>query len=153
VAEYIAPIIASVTSILQKYTPDLLAAVNQPQFAEWGIMYTGVVYNFPKCWVIPKKTKVDDGGNLAKEAHLISLKFAITGPEPDIVAVAAMAYMKAVSDAIANATGADWSPIVPFRTLVFDHDYGPMYKANEVMLALPEAQMEVDLEEPWTLTQ
>jgi hypothetical protein len=128
-AQYITPIVASISAILQSYTPALLASGDYGPFVDYGFCFTGVVENPPALWVMPVKTNIDDEGTTQKERHEITVKFAVTGSEPDDLVNAAMAYMVALTMAIRSAQVTDWQGgVIPLRVLVFEQDYGPTYQ-------------------------
>jgi len=146
-ALFIAPIIAGVQAILAKYMPGLLAGSGFVPFTGYAKTFVGQTVNPPECWVMPVRTPIDDEGNTYKETHLVTIKFSITGSEPDDLDDAAMAYCAAIHNAIEAAQPADWGAVIPLHAHVFEHDYGPVYQRDGVTAKFPEVHLEVEVQE------
>ncbi|MDE2097864.1 MAG: hypothetical protein KGL39_11495 [Patescibacteria group bacterium] len=146
-AFYIAPIVAAVIGILQKYTPDALSGAGVPSFTGFGMLFTGTTMNPPEAWVMPVRTPIEDDEHTYAETHIITIKFSVTGTEPDQIATAAMVYMKAISDALQAAQPSDWGAVIPLHTHVFEHDYGPTFSKDGVTAKFPEAHVQVEVQE------
>jgi hypothetical protein len=144
---YISPIVAAVQGILTKYIAQVLDNSGYPPFVSVGTLFTWVMNNPPQAWVDGVKTQLDDSGNSILERHLITIKFGVTGTDPDDIAASAKVYMKAICDAIALATPQDWGEIVPNRAFVVEHDYGPLWVKESVLSRFPEAHLEVEVNE------
>jgi hypothetical protein len=137
--EYIKPIIDKVLAVLEARTPALLDAVPLERFQAFGRLFTGVEENFPALEVMPVRTEFDpECQGYEHEAHQVQIKLAIMGAEPDQVTDAAMAYVKAVTAALAASWPGDWADLISGgqiqRLFVRAHDYGPLF-AREAVLA------------------
>lgn len=145
--EFIGPVVAAAISILETYTPALLAAAARDPFAEYGRAFTGVVANTPAVYVMPVRTSFDaDIQGCFGELHQITIKFAVTGSDPEDLADAALAYMKAIDEAIQQATGADWGTAAS-RVFIQGHDYGPLYERGGSYAKFPELELIVEAQE------
>jgi hypothetical protein len=151
-AQFIAPIIDNMLMVLQKYTPGLAEQAGRAPFVDFGKRFTWNVVNFPSIWVMPVRTAFDtDAQNMRWERHQVQIKFAVQGSEPDDLDDAAMAYMAAIDNAIAQSDPADWADIltggVVLRVFVQGHDYGPLFEKGGMMTRFPELELIVDAEE------
>jgi len=143
-AEFIRPVIEKLIGVLAARTPGLLAA--REPFTAIGKQYTGVAVNFPACWVMAVRTEFDpDIQGMLAEAHTLTVKFGVAGTEPDQLAEDAMAYMKAVDQAItASVAAGEWQAL---RVFVRAHDYGPLWERGNVIARFPELELIVETTE------
>lgn len=151
--EFVGPVVDKMVEVLKKYTPGELGA-GLAEFADFGKQFTGVVQNFPAVWVMPVRTAFDvESQHTRHGLHQVRIVFAVSGPEPDEVTVAAMAYMKAIDAAIAKSeVNRDWEGVlgasgVVQRVWVEEHDYGPLFQKGGVMTRFPEVAVLVEVEE------
>ncbi len=144
--QYIAPMVDGVISILNKLMPTTLPTGYAP-FQQIDIEFTGIAPNPPQAWVMPVRTSMDDDGTSTKEVHLLTVRFAVAAADPDELATAAMVYMKAISDALNAAQSSNWGTVAPFRIFVYQHDYGPLFQKDGVMMRFPELHLQLDVEE------
>jgi hypothetical protein len=149
-AVYIAPIVAAVQGILTEDMPALLESTGYGPFLDIGTVFTGVMDNPPEAWVMGMRTQIDDEGNTYYERHLVTVKFGVTATDPDDLASAAAAYMKAITDAVNGASPSDWTEAgapVPNAAHVVEHDYGPVFQKGEVLARFPECHIEIEVNE------
>lgn len=138
---------AGVVNILTTYMPAALEDTGYPPFVDIGTLFTGVMDNPPEAWVDGVRTRIDDEGNSLAELHSITIKFGVTATDPSDIAAAVVAYMKAITDAIAAAQPADWGVITPNHAHVFEHDYGPLFVKGSILARFPECHLEVEVNE------
>jgi len=117
---------------------------------------TGVIVNPPTAWVIPVRTQFPDQGegNMRNETHLVTVRLGITGLNPAELTTRTVAYVKAVDLAIncykgwpGMASNAGDGSMLALRAWVMEHDYGPMYKLNNVGAYWPDLHCQVEVEE------
>lgn len=150
--EFISPIIDKILAVLEARTPDLLGV--RDAFFTYGRQYTGIVPNFPSVWVMPVRTEFDpEATGASHQAHQVQIKFAIQGSDPDAIADAAAAYMKAIHEALAASWPADWLDVLADgrvqALLVRSHDYGPLFERGSILARFPELDLVVLAVEDW----
>ncbi|HWQ55683.1 MAG TPA: hypothetical protein VN442_18495 [Bryobacteraceae bacterium] len=151
--EFIAPVIAKLTEILQARTPALLAAAQRGEFVDWGHAWTGVFGGIPGVRVSAVRSEFDPESTPCHARHQARIKLAVTGTDPDDVHAAAIAYVKAVHLALAASWPGDWvgTPAggVTIRLFVMGHDYGPLFEGKGMVVKFPEMDVLVETEENW----
>ncbi len=140
-AEFIGPVVEWLIGVIVARTPALLQAAGLDEFAEVRPAWTGVVLNWPTCSVYPGKTEFDPEGTSVHSAHSITIKFGVSGADPDQVVRDAEAYMKAIDAAIAGAVG-EWLPAIS-KVFVRSHEYGPLW-SGKGFAKFPELVVEVE---------
>lgn len=150
--EFIEPVVDKVLAVLAARTPALLAAENVPAFRAFGKQFRGVSVNFPEVWVSPVRSEFDaEMQATSHQAHQVRIKFGVGGSEPDVVTEQAMAYMRAVHQALAASWPGDWAIDGAQVTRVFvrGHDYGPLFVQQGTMARFPEMDVVVETHEAW----
>ncbi len=149
--KFVGPVVEKLVAVLKQYTPGELAG--REEFQEFGKQFTGVAKNLPAVWVTPARTAFDEESTgTRRQAHLVVIRFGVTGAEPDELMDAAMAYMRAIDAAIAKSeTERDWEDAVAGgvvqRVYVSEHDYGPLFERGNVLARFPELGVVVEVEE------
>ena len=90
-----------------------------------------------------RTTDFDTEGSGRHSLHRLTIKFGVNGADSDQVTVDAMAYMKAVDDALTAAVDA-WDSAMS-RVFVAGHDYGPLYEKGGGFARFPEMHLEVEV--------
>lgn len=149
-AKFIQPIVDQTVKSLQDRTLVLISP--RDQFAEIGRQFSGVVMNFPACYVMPVRTVFDaDSDHTRHQAHQIQIRLAVTGPTPEAVTEAAMFYMRVVDQAISESDPEDWQGILQGgqvqRVWIQGHDYGPLFDQGGRHARFPELELIVETEE------
>jgi hypothetical protein len=152
VPKFIGPIVDRVLAVLQARTPALCEAAELRPFLDYGKQFTGVTVNCPSLWVMPERSRFDpDQTGPAKEAHQLTIKFAVSAMTPDEVAAAAMAYMQVIHLAILQSDPADWTDTLAEgtvqRVFLASHEYGPLYQRGASIARFPELALIVEVEE------
>lgn len=143
-SEYIRPALAAVTAVITKYSPDLLAAIERPPFAEYGRVFTGQLKNPPSLWVMPARTQLGEEGTFLKQQSIVTLKLGLVAGEPELLVDLVLDYVRAVTDAIFMADpGDDWGPSI-LRVFPQVHDYGPLYEKGHTFARFPEVHLVID---------
>lgn len=137
--------------MLEKYMPATLPADLEP-VVEFGRQFTGVVGNMPSLYVMPVVTAFDPDAQYLDQTHQIQIKLAVSGSAPGDVTAAAMAYVRAVDLAIAQADAAgEFADAVTGgevkRVFVSRHDYGPLFEGHGGMARFPEIDLLVEVAE------
>lgn len=156
-AEYIDPVIDHLVTVLKARTPDLLRARKLDAIAQWQKTFTGVFTAMPAICVLGISSAFDDEEQgLLGERHLVTLRIAVNGPDPETIAERARMYMRVVNAALDASWPADWSGVdkpykngVVERMFVAGHDYGPVFqaRAGNAMVAFPEMSLIFDVQE------
>ena len=142
-ADFAAPIVEWLVSVVAAAD-----AGDLDGFAEVKKSWTGIALNWPPASVYPRNSSFDpEIMNASHSMNQITVKFGVRGTDPDQVTADAMAYMKAIDDAIYAAVGGDAMPRQVSRVFVAQHDYGPLY--GEVkgggMFRFPEMHLLVEV--------
>jgi hypothetical protein len=137
-AEFIAPVVDWLIGVITAAAlPEGLEA-----FAEVKKSWTGVFVNWPPAAVMPRGTSFDPEGQSVNETHSLTVKFGVNGDDPDKLTEDALAYMKAIDDAIRAAV---WDPALGMsRVFVSQHDYGPLFAKDGSFARFPEMHLEVE---------
>lgn len=154
--EFIAAIVDRMLAVLAERVPDHLSTLTD--FREYGKAFTGVVANWPAVWVMPVRTEFDgEGSGIARQAHLVQIKFGVSGNSPAAVTEAGMAYMKAIHAALAASWPGDWAGEIDgvqvLGLAVRNHEYGPLFERQAVMARFPEMEVVVVTAELWPAGQ
>jgi hypothetical protein len=148
-ADYIRPVLAAIASVLQKYTPGLLAQMTPPRgpFLDYLRAFTGQVKNPPSVWVMPGQTQLAEEGTTLSQQSLVTVKIGVLGSEPEDVMDAAQDYVRAVSDAILMADPAnDWGANI-LKVFPQVHHYGPLFEQGRTFARFPEVHLSVSHED------
>jgi hypothetical protein len=142
-ADFIGPVVDWLVGVVTgEALAELLVAAELEAFAEVKQSWTGVVINWPPVSVMPRATAFDAEGTAVHGTHGLRIKFGVCGDDPDQIAVDAMAYMKAVDQAIAASVGT-W-PAAVSKVFVSRHDYGPLFSRDKGFAKFPELHLEVE---------
>ncbi len=150
-AEYIKPVIDAVLAALEARVPAALPTDREP-IVEYGRQFTGIIANMPALYVMPRRTLFDpDAQGIENMAHELQITLAVSGSQPGDVTDAAMAYVKAVHDAIKAADAAREITVTGGqvnRVFVVSHDYGPLFEKGGGLARFPEIDLLVEVAEP-----
>jgi hypothetical protein len=135
----------SIEGILQTDTEALLAAMPTPRdpFREFKRAFSGIMLNPPTVWSMPRMTTIGEEGQFLEQVHLVTVKFGITGSDPDLITDAALDYMRAIDLALRNATVAELDPTI-LHLHPQQHDYGPLYADGKGFARFPELHVVVE---------
>ncbi len=153
--EFAAPIVAKILAVIEARTPGLLAAASREPFAELGKQFSRVLTNAPACWVMPVRSEFDpEMTGFCHQVHQVRITIAVAGTEQAELTSAAMAYVKAVDDALAASWPMDWSgegnPLANGQVMnvfVRSHDYGPLFDTARGIARFPELDVVVETQE------
>jgi len=150
--EFIEPIVEKILAVLQAHTPALLGSL--PGFETYKKHFTGVVENWPAVWVMPVRSEFDpEVTGHSAQRHLITIKLAISGSEPNELAEQAMAYMQVIHLALAASWPGEWCTTLAAGQVlglrVRSHDYGPLWEQGQMLARFPEMEVAVDTAENW----
>ena len=141
-ANFIGPVVDWVIATLQAATPGLLSAAGVEPFGEFRKSWTGVAINWPPVAVMPRASDFDPETTSVHTMHGLTIKFGVSSDDPDAIEVAATVYMKAIDDAITQATGT-WLAQMS-HVHISRHDYGPLFGKDGGFAKFPEMILEVE---------
>lgn len=131
----------------------LLRTMQMPQglqdFQLVGKAWNGLLVNPPSAWVMPGRTSFPNQGEgtTRSQIHAITIRLGLVHSEPDPLVDLALAYVKAVDDAIDGMVDTDWPDYVKYA-MVSEHDYGSMWTRGQGSVAMwPDIHCLVEVEE------
>ena len=143
-ADFIGPVLGWLAGVV---SGDALATelegLGLDMFAEVKKSWTGVVMNWPPCSVMALHSDFDPEGTAVHTTNGFTVKFGVSGDDPDQVAADALGYMAALDHAIGGAVAATWLPQMS-RVFVTRHDYGPLFQRDGSFAKFPEMHLEVE---------
>lgn len=141
-AEFIAPVINQLLTELEARTTS---------FTEFHRLWTGIAMNVDCIWVMAARTSFAEEGSTLGQVHEITIKFGVAHTDPDELAIAAMARMKEIHEAIEQSWPGTWPEAVSGGQVqglwIREHDYGPTWEKEGTLAKFPELSLVIEVQE------